>query len=177
MIYTGKQRFLSKNPANTARIPLLLEMYPEARFIHIYRNPVDVILSTRHFFSHMMPGLNLHEIDFDGVNSDIYNIYKRMMNDYLETRNLVPRENLVEVRYEELVRNTEQEIKKIYEHFGFRGYGDAAPLINMYAEAKKGYIKNKYSIKKSLLDEILSHTEFTMKEWGYDIPENLEVTE
>jgi len=176
-MYSGKPRFLSKNPANTARIPLLLEMYPDARFIHIYRNPVDVILSTRHFFSHMMPGLNLHQIDFEKVNNDIFHIYDRMMNDYLETRNMIPKENLVEVRYEKLNQNPESEIKRIYDSFGFEGYEQAAGRINAYAESKKGYVKNKYSIQKSLLDEILSHTEFTRKEWDYDIPGNLDIVD
>jgi len=174
-LYSGKQRFLSKNPTNTARIPLLLEMYPDARFIHIYRNPVDVILSTRHFFSHMMPGLNLHKIDFESLHNDIFEIYNRMMHDYLETRDLIPEKNLVEVRYEELSKNPEHEIKRIYDQFQFEGYAKASPSIHKYAEAKKGYVKNKYSIKRSLLEEILSNVEFTMKEWEYDVPGNLDI--
>lgn len=176
-LYSGKPRFLSKNPANTARIPLLLEMYPNARFIYIYRNPVDVILSSRHFFSHMMPGLNLHKIDFDNLNSDIYHIYERMLRDYLNTRSMIPEANLVEVRYEELNEYPESEIKRIYDAFGFVGYDQAATSINSYAESKKGYVKNKYAIKKSLLDEILTHTGFAMKEWNYDIPDNLEIVD
>ena len=48
---TGRVQFLSKNPPNTARIKVLLEMFPNAKFIHIHRNPVEVFLSTRHFYS------------------------------------------------------------------------------------------------------------------------------
>ncbi|NOR18829.1 MAG: hypothetical protein GQ538_01905, partial [Xanthomonadales bacterium] len=40
-------QLLLKNPANTARISKLVEMYPDARFIHIYRNPYEVFYSTR----------------------------------------------------------------------------------------------------------------------------------
>ena len=105
MLNIGNARFLSKNPVNTARIPMLLEMYPEAKFIHICRNPVDVILSTRHFFSKMMPGLSLHKVDLDKVNEDIYHIYDRMMHDYFDTRSMIAAKNLVEVKYEELLEN------------------------------------------------------------------------
>jgi len=177
MLYTGKQRFLSKNPVNTARIPMLLEMYPDAKFIHIHRNPVDVILSSRHFFSHMMPGLSLHKIDFNDVNENIYHIYDRMMHDYLDTRSLVPEGNLYEIKYEDLMADTTGKIKSIYDQFGFDGFEKAKPVIESYAEAKKGYVKNKYAIKRTLLDEILQHTDFTMKEWGYDVPSNLEITD
>ena len=37
--YHKGKRLVLKNPANTARIKLLFEMFPEAKFIHIYRNP------------------------------------------------------------------------------------------------------------------------------------------
>ncbi len=175
ILYTGKQRFLSKNPVNTARIPMLLEMFPDARFIHIYRNPVDVILSTRHFFSQMMPGLNLLKFDTESVIQDIFHIYKRMMGDYFATKSLIPEKNLLEVRYENLTAGNMEEMSRIYEHFGFAGFKQASPLISAYAESKKGYVKNKYAIEQSLLDEILEHTDFTMKKWDYDVPENLEI--
>ena len=42
----GKQLVL-KNPANTGRVKLLLEMFPSAKFIHIYRNPYHVFLSMK----------------------------------------------------------------------------------------------------------------------------------
>ncbi len=177
IIYTGKRRFFSKNPVNTARIPMILEMYPDAKFIHIHRNPVDVLLSTRHFFSHMMPGLSLHKIDFDQVNKDIYTVYNRMMKQYFDTRSLIPEGNLIDIKYEDLTANTMAEMKKIYDQFGFAGFEKAGPVIERYAESKKGYVKNKYAIKRQLLDEVLQHTDFTMKEWGYDIPDNLEITD
>jgi hypothetical protein len=43
------RRLILKNPANTGRIPLLLAMFPDAKFIHICRNPYTVFLSARHF--------------------------------------------------------------------------------------------------------------------------------
>jgi len=177
VLYTGKKRFLSKNPVNTARIPMLLEMYPDAKFIHIYRNPVDVILSSRHFFSQMAPGLSLHEFDYDQMNDNIYKIYDRLMNGYFNTRSLVPEGNLIEVRYEELMVDTKGVIGNIYDQFGFGGIDQAAPIIQSYADSKKDYVKNKYAIKRELLDEILKQTDFTMKEWDYQVPDNLEITD
>ena len=79
MIHSGNTRFLSKNPVNTGRIPMLLEMFPDARFIYIHRNPVEVILSTRNFFEKMTPGLTLHKVDYQEVNKDIFTLYDRLM--------------------------------------------------------------------------------------------------
>ena len=39
---------LLKSPPHTGRIKLLLELFPDARFVHIRRNPYTVFQSTRH---------------------------------------------------------------------------------------------------------------------------------
>jgi hypothetical protein len=175
MLYSGKKRFLSKNPVHTGRIPFLLSMYPDAKFIYIHRNPVDVILSTRHFFSKMLPGLTLHKVDYDKLNSDIYKIYNRLVKQYIDTREMIPEGNLLEVRYDDLTTDSMTVIEDIYQTFKFENSESSLPIINAYAESKKGYVKNKYAIKRELLDEILQHTDFAMKRWNYEVPGNIEI--
>ncbi|MBA3487837.1 MAG: sulfotransferase [Lysobacter sp.] len=46
----GGRRLVLKNPYNTARIETLLEMYPNAKFIHIHRNPYNIYVSALHDF-------------------------------------------------------------------------------------------------------------------------------
>ncbi|MBK8093462.1 MAG: sulfotransferase [Verrucomicrobiaceae bacterium] len=41
----GSRQILFKNPTSTCRIPLLLELFPDARFIHIVRDPHEVFHS------------------------------------------------------------------------------------------------------------------------------------
>jgi len=45
-----KSYLVVKNPVNTGRLGVLCELYPEGRFLHIYRNPYVVFLSTKKFF-------------------------------------------------------------------------------------------------------------------------------
>ena len=40
----GNRPLVLKSPAHTGRVRLLLEAFPEARFIHIHRNPYDVFV-------------------------------------------------------------------------------------------------------------------------------------
>jgi hypothetical protein len=109
------------------------------------------------------------------VNEDIYSIYERMMKDYQDSRSLIPKENLIEIKYEDLTAQTMDEMRRIYDQFGFDGFENAAPVIERYAKSKKDYVKNKYAIPRSLLDEILQHVDFAMKEWDYQIPDNIEI--
>ena len=55
------KRLIIKNPANTVRIKALLEMFPHAQFVHIYRNPYLVYLSTRNLYHKLLPVLGLQE--------------------------------------------------------------------------------------------------------------------
>ena len=64
------RRLLLKNPAHSARIPLLLALFPGAKFIHIHREPSAVFHSMRNFYHRMLPILALQgyrPADIDGL--------------------------------------------------------------------------------------------------------------
>jgi len=41
----GRSRLLIKNSAHTARVPLLLQLFPRARFVLLQREPIDSVRS------------------------------------------------------------------------------------------------------------------------------------
>jgi hypothetical protein len=49
-IHQGQKPLLIKNPVYTGYIRHLRELWPQAKFIHIYRNPYRVFPSARHYF-------------------------------------------------------------------------------------------------------------------------------
>ena len=59
----GKPLIL-KSPGHTCRIRLLLELFPEARFVDIHRNPYDVFRSTQHWMRTGSPVWVLERADF-----------------------------------------------------------------------------------------------------------------
>jgi len=172
---SGKKVFISKNPPNTGRVKKLLQMFPNARFIHIHRNPVDVILSTRNFYDKMLPHLQLQSVNLEELNENILTMYSNIMSDYLEQMKSVPKEQLIEVSFDDMEENPKQLLKEIYQHLDFKGYENAQPHFEAYIEKNKHYKKNQHSINKSLLDAIQKECGFTMKHYKYSLPNNLEV--
>ena len=172
---TNRERFLSKNPPNTGRIEVLLEMFPNAKFIHIHRNPVEVYLSTQNFFNKMLPHLQLQSIDPLKLEEDIILLYKDIMQDYLKQREMIPAGQLAEISFEELEKNPKLCIKNLYNSLGLSGYQKSESYFESYLDSKKSYQKNKHHITAKLIHKIETEWGFAMKEWSYDVPEHIEI--
>ena len=172
---TGKDQLVVKNPANTARIKQLLEMYPDAKFIHIYRNPIVTYLSTIKFFSSLLPTTSLEEYNDEYIVNTIIKNYKKLMNDFFETKSLIPEENLLEIKFEEFEQENLFQIKEIYEKLKLETWDTAEPHFKEYIQDQKHYKKNKYKITRTELNLLLNEWGFAMKKLNYQIPENLEI--
>ena len=167
--------YLSKNPTNTGRIKVLLKMFPNAKFIHIHRNPIEVFLSTRNFYKKMMPPLQLQDIDKLDFEKIILDIYKLIMSDYADQKDLIPKGNLIEVAFEELESKPEKVLKEIYHSLGLSGYDDASDDFHNYYKTMDNYKKNKHTISKDLLQKVLAECELAMNNYNYKLPENIEI--
>lgn len=165
-------RFLSKNPSHTGRIQELLKMFPGARFIHIYRNPVIVFLSTRHFYHQMMPVLQLHTVTEEKLEDIIFEIYDRIIHKYFEERKQIPPGNLLEFSFEELENDPLHILQTIYRQFQLPDYEQVKDSFIQYLQQSKGYKKNLHHISRKLLDKILDKWDFAMSKWGYQVPED-----
>jgi len=173
LLNSNGRRLIIKNPVNTARIKHMLKMYPDAKFVYIYRNPVTVILSTRRFFKELFPTLILRKTENSSIDTMIYDIYPRLLDDYLEQKALIPKENLLEIRYEDFEQNPSLIIKRIYSELLQEDFTEVEEYYKAYFESINGYVKNKYEVEKATIDEIKNRTARFMALYGYDIPEEI----
>ncbi len=172
---TGKDQLIIKNPVNTGKIKLLLEMFPDAKFIHIYRNPIVTYLSTVKFYNSLLPTSSLENYEDEYVIQKIILNYKNLMNDFFETKDLIPKENLYEIRYEEFEKDNLFYLKAIYEKLKLKTWDNAERFLSDYIQAQKHYEKNKYKITKAELELLLKEWGFAMEKLKYKTPENLDV--
>ncbi len=167
----GKQLVL-KNPANTARIKFLLELYPNAKFIHIFRNPYTIYLSTRYFYKKTMENFMFQNVSNTLIEDSIIKIYKDMMECYFTEKKLIPKGNLVEIKFEDLEKDAIGQLKRIYDILNLPGIDNSRSSIEDYLEQQKNYKKNKFQLSKGIIDKIEKQWGFTIKKWGYKIPES-----
>ena len=84
----GKQLLL-KSPANTARIKQILDLYPDAKFIHIYRNPYSVYQSYFHLFNKLLPMLSFQQISDEAIEEMIFVSYQELFEKYFNEKELI----------------------------------------------------------------------------------------
>ena len=104
--WSGGKRIVLKNPPDTANIPTLLELFPEAKFIFIHRDPWELYASMVNTFRAMAYHLQLENNSYSEL-TDLYkrfslDIYSQLIKGYLKHRDLIPAGNLVEIGYREL---------------------------------------------------------------------------
>ena len=91
------------------------------------------------------------------------------MRQYLETRSLIPVNNLVELSYDEIGSDIEiKRFQQIYEQFELSGWEGVKGKIESYLASKSSYKKNKFiPIDKRLVEEIRDKWGFAFDEFGY----------
>jgi hypothetical protein len=157
-----------KNPVNTARIKQVLKLYPDAKFIHIYRDPEVVFLSTQKFFVNLFPTLVLHDVPVEFIRSLIFDVYQMLMEDYLAQKELIPEGNLFELSFEELEQKPVELMERIYKDLLGRDFEPVRKYFDDFAGQNKSYVKNKYEIGEELRAEIEQHLGKYMKMYGYE---------
>lgn len=166
-IHAGGRRLVLKSPVNTARVRFLLELFPDARFVHIYRSPYDVFASTVHMYERVLPITTLQSLPREGPSDAILAIYADMMRRYFEDRPHIPPGHLVEVCFEQLERDPIGEMRRIYETLGLDSYQQAKPAVESYVESQRSYRKNDLRISASDRERVARRWAFAFTELGY----------
>lgn len=166
---TRGERFLSKNPPHTGRIKTLLEMFPDAKFIYLIRNPYTVFESTRNFFTNTIQPLKLQDISEKEIVDNIIKVYTDLYFRYQEDKKLIPEGNLIEIKFEDFEQNSLEMTQKIYDTLSLPGFEKARPQIETYINGKKGYKKNKYNYDPETVHIVEKNWDFALKDWGYKL--------
>ena len=175
LINTGGSRIILKNPVNTGRMLIVSELFPEAKFIHLIRNPVTVYLSTRKFFTQLLPTLQLEPFKEEDISEMILDIYRNLLQDYLEDKKQVDPGRLIEIKFEELIERPLQNLENIYNNFDLPGFRELKPVFEDYLGSIKGHQVDTYSMEKAELDRVMEQVGFAMKHWDYQLPDNLNI--
>jgi hypothetical protein len=157
-----------KSPPHTCRVRLLLELFPDARFVHIRRNPYTVFQSSEHWLRKAVPWFQLQRSNLRHLGVRILRIYKEMYDVYFEERGLIPHGRLHEVCFEELDKDPLGQVRGVYEALDFPDFNEVEPALRRYVESLAGYKKNTFGeLPADLRQCVAREWRRYFEEWGY----------
>ena len=158
-----------KSPGNTARMAELLEVYPDAKFIHIVRNPHDVIPSTINLYNKILPEFSLQDETSLDLNSFVFDYYEKVMDKYMSSINNLSQNQLAELKYEDFVANPIDTIKSSFSKIELEFPSEQ--LLDFF-EARKNFKRNSFKRNEVLAKNIEKRCKKVLEHYNYDQANN-----
>lgn len=164
------KRLILKNPPHTGRIRQLVRFYPDAKFVHVYRNPYEVFASTRKLFQKFLKLFSFQNYGLAELEDNVLGDYARIMRRFMDDEHLIPPENYVQVRHEDVVNDGVGTLQKVYEKLNLPGFEAMRPKLEEYVRSISDYQTNIYHFDDDLVAKIHQHCGFAIDKWGYRPP-------
>ncbi len=144
----GRQLVL-KNPVNTGRVKMLLEQFPNAKFIYLERDSAEVYHSTIRLHEKLIESFSFQKYVPEKLGDFVINFYQKILKKYETEKQLIPKDQLIEVDYKDLTRQPIETLRQIYETLHLPDFEVAESAFVKYTEKqKKTYRPAKYQISQ-----------------------------
>ena len=168
--HQGRQPLLIKNPVYTARVAALRQIWPEARFIYIYRNPYTVFHSSVQYYHKMLQSLSLQDYDEAAIERVVLHSYPRMLDALHRDTEHLPPEQFATVRYEDLEAQPLEVLHHLYEQLHLPGAQPGLKAATQYLKNLTGYQKNSHQYSSALRQKVDAHWGKYVERYGYAFP-------
>ena len=169
-IHWGGCRIVLKTPANQGRVPSLLRMFPNAKFVHIVRDPIVTYQSMRHMYRKVFPLYQMQDVDWNEVDEFVVDSYVMTMKRFIEDSKKIPKGNFVEVKFEDLEADPVGVLEGLYGRLDLPGWETAKSAVRDYLSTLADYRKNDYEPSREVVDLVCERWGFAFEEWNYPYP-------
>jgi hypothetical protein len=161
------KRIVLKTPVHTFRVAALREIFPDARFIHIARNPFDVFPSTIHTWQRLYRYQGLQVPKFEHLEEEVLQTFADMYAVFEQDKQNIAPENIQQVRYEELAADPVRVLRDIYERFELPVSQQVQSGWDAYAARSADYQTNRYHLTAAQQSQIAERWSSYFSNYGY----------
>lgn len=154
---TGRQ-IVSKNPFNSMRIPLLVKLFPDAKFILIGRDPLDVVPSTINMWK-IISKQNALNGDFSTPSvAEVSQFMEKMHRQSIQDIQTLKQDCFFPISFEELERQPIESLKELYHALNLPFTPEFQKNIENFLVENSGFTKNAFSISETERQVIMENT-------------------
>lgn len=143
-LWNAGRRVILKSPPHTARLRLLLKIFPRSQFIHLTRDPNDSFRSLLQLVQTLGPGNTLQQIDDDAAVETCLRRHRILVHAIARDVKLVAGDRFVECAYEDLHRSPEGVLTRIYSKLGIGDYSAAKPHFQAYLNSQREFVPRRH---------------------------------
>jgi len=148
-----------KSPPHGFKLPLLLSMFPEARYIVIERNPYEVFASNLKLWRTLLDLYALESFSSDEIERFVLAAYLVHEEAIDEGTGMAGARRVAFVRYESLVADPVGQAERLYDQLELGSFEGVREAIKRYAAGAAGYTRNRLMLSS----EQKAHVEAS---WG-----------
>ena len=152
--YRSRKRIVLKSPPHTGRVRVLMEMFPDARFVHIVRNPYSMFPSTIKLWKSLYKFQAFQLATCEHLEEYVLECFERMYARFEIDRDLLGPDRLFEIRYEDLVSSPVESLRALYEQLELGDFEPLAVKVAEYFRANRDYQTNRLELEPRLKAEI-----------------------
>jgi hypothetical protein len=164
-----RKPLILKSPPHTARLAELARQFPGARFIHISRDPQQIVPSTLKLWKALdwTQGFQIPRYTDAQMIEYIHQEQAWMYDHYRQQVGNVPPEQLIEVRFEDLVNDPIAITERIYDQFGLGDFEKVSPRIQDYLVETKHVQPTRPEVDAALQQQILERWAWYLEHFRY----------
>ena len=143
-----------KDPSHIGHLPEILQAYPNAKFIHIHRDPTESVAS----FCSLTKNVRLafsKKVNTDDIGNTVIDFWNHNLKKGMDYRKNLLNDQIVDVTYEDFISSPLNQIKSIYMQLGFDMTIETENNIEnyLYKDQKKIKSSHNYSLDEFGLNE------------------------
>lgn len=165
--FEHRGRLVLKNPLHTYRVPLIRDVFPRAEFIHIVRDPYELVPSCLHFWRQMFDQYGLQHATCTHLEEQVFASIAAMDARLTATWDMIPERQRLRIRYEDLVDDPIGMLRLAYGHFDWPGSDEADANWQSYMVTQRGYRRNTHALDESLCDRITNQLADVLARYDY----------
>lgn len=168
LTYYKQKPLILKSPPHTGRVGVLAELFPGAKFIHMTRNPETLFASTRRLWPTLDFAQGLQIPKNEHLDEYIFEAFERMYGGFESQRTSLASNQIIDVRYEDLVADPLGQVERVYRELQIDGFETIRDQLQAFIGQRKDYKPNRHEqLEPEIRAEIRRRWSGYIEKYGY----------